>query len=167
MTGLPDIVSPCTKHDASCPSFSGKQNVFLKVLRTPHVRRALLLGCFLQYINQLSGINTIMYYTGNIIKSTGVRDNHDAIWLSCITSFFNFAANLLPFFIVEKFGRRPIILCSMFAVTLSLCAMAVSFLMVNKDTLPTLSPEKMQQLTGLRPDLDLDDPAVRRCLGFR
>uniref|UniRef100_A0A1I7SL82 Medium-chain acyl-CoA ligase ACSF2, mitochondrial n=1 Tax=Bursaphelenchus xylophilus TaxID=6326 RepID=A0A1I7SL82_BURXY len=144
----------------------GKQNVLVKIWNTPHVRRALILGCSLQYFNQLAGINTIMYYTGTIIKSTGVRDNHEAIWLSCITSFFNFAANLLPFFIVERFGRRPVILSSMVAVTVSLCLMAISFMMVNRDTLPTMSPAQMEQITGAHPHLNLADPHVQKCLAF-
>ncbi|CAD5230670.1 unnamed protein product [Bursaphelenchus okinawaensis] len=144
----------------------GKQNVLVKIWNTPHVRRALIIGCSLQYFNQLAGINTIMYYTGSIIKSTGVRDNHVAIWLSCITSFFNFAANLLPFFIVERFGRRPVILSSMVAVTVSLCLMAVSFIMVNQDTLPTISADKMVELTGAHPGINFDDPDVKKCLSF-
>lgn len=146
---------------------NGKQNVLVKIWQTPHVRKAVLLGCFLQLMNQFAGINTIMYYTGNIIKSTGVRDNHMAIWLSCVTAFFNFIANFLPFYIVERYGRRPILLWSMVAVVISLCLMGGSFMLVNSDTLPTISPEKMEELTGVYPNVNFEDPEVMRCLRLR
>ena len=38
----------------------GKENVLLKILRTPSVRRAVLVGSGLQLIQQVSGINTVM-----------------------------------------------------------------------------------------------------------
>lgn len=40
----------------------------LGLLEDPRIRRALVLGCGLQMLQQLSGINTVMYYSASIFR---------------------------------------------------------------------------------------------------
>uniref|UniRef100_A0A1I8IX52 RRM domain-containing protein n=1 Tax=Macrostomum lignano TaxID=282301 RepID=A0A1I8IX52_9PLAT len=56
--------------------------ILLQMLEQPWTRRALLIGCGLQAFQQLSGINTVMYYSASIVKMAGVRDDAMAVWLS-------------------------------------------------------------------------------------
>lgn len=49
------------------------------------LRKAVILGCSLQLVQQLAGINTIMYYSATIIEMAGIEDKSKAIWLSSIT----------------------------------------------------------------------------------
>ncbi|PIK57971.1 putative proton myo-inositol cotransporter [Apostichopus japonicus] len=65
-------------------------NKLLRMLKTPTVRRALMLGCGLQMFQQLAGINTIMYYSASIIRMSGVKNDQVVIWLAAcsICQFF-------------------------------------------------------------------------------
>ena len=87
--------------------------VIVQMLRTPAVRRALLVGCSLQMIQQLAGINTVMYYSATIIKMSGVKSESAAIWLSAVTAAVNFVFTFIGLYLVEKIGRRPLTLGSL------------------------------------------------------
>uniref|UniRef100_A0A914QYG2 Major facilitator superfamily (MFS) profile domain-containing protein n=1 Tax=Panagrolaimus davidi TaxID=227884 RepID=A0A914QYG2_9BILA len=51
----------------------------------------------------------------------------------------NFIGTVIPLFLVEKLGRKKILLISSFGVIVSLCMMGGAFLLVNQDTAATLS----------------------------
>ncbi|RUS75144.1 hypothetical protein EGW08_017084 [Elysia chlorotica] len=63
--------------------------VWKNLFTTPHVRRALFVGCMLQLLAQFSGINTVIYYSSSILKSAGF-DVRMAIWLSVVPLSVNY-----------------------------------------------------------------------------
>ena len=108
------------------------KSLLTKIFETPSVRKALIIGCLLQLFQQLSGINTVMYYSASIIQMTGVtRDNGQAIWISTITALFNFLATFIGLYYVDKKGRRPLLIGSFIGVTISLLCLSFSFRIMN------------------------------------
>ncbi|KFM78888.1 Proton myo-inositol cotransporter, partial [Stegodyphus mimosarum] len=83
-----------------------KSGMLKKILKNPSLRTALLVGCGLQMIQQLAGINTVMYYSATIIEMSGVRSKSKVIWLSAATSGMNCLCSLIGLLFVEKVGRR-------------------------------------------------------------
>lgn len=56
--------------------------------------------------------NFARYYSASIIKMSGVRSNAVAIWLSAVTAGTNCVFSLVGLWLVERVGRRPLLLGS-------------------------------------------------------
>ncbi len=90
------------------------------------IRRAVLLGCGLMMLQQLSGINTVMYYSASIYNMAGFSDTA-SIWLAGYTALAQFVGMLANMALVERWGRRTLVLTSLGLVTCSLIAIGMSF----------------------------------------
>jgi len=53
------------------------------------------------------------YYSATIIKMAGVEDTSTAIWLAALTAFVNLIFTFVGLFLVDRIGRRPLILGSL------------------------------------------------------
>ncbi|XP_061922714.1 proton myo-inositol cotransporter-like [Entelurus aequoreus] len=114
----------------------GDGPVIWRMLTYPPTRRALFVGCGLQMFQQLAGINTVMYYSATILQMSGVRDDHLAIWLAGLATLTNFLFTLLGVWLVERVGRRKLTLGSIVCTCLSLCVLAVGFLLSAQHSPP-------------------------------
>ncbi|KAL7680044.1 putative major facilitator, sugar transporter, major facilitator superfamily [Plasmopara halstedii] len=95
--------------------------------RSRGVLRALRLGCFLQALQQLCGINTVMYYGASIIQLAGFTKPTTANYLSMLVSFSNFIFTFVGIHLVDRKGRRLLTLGSLIGISLSLLALGASF----------------------------------------
>jgi SP family myo-inositol transporter-like MFS transporter 13 len=110
------------------------------MLTTRHLLMALVVGCGIQIIQQLSGINTVMYYAPTILHMAGVRDNHTAIGLGAVVAFGNFIFTLIGLYLVEKSGRRKLVLSSLAGVVVSLVLLGLAFYLTNSVSPPAFAP---------------------------
>ncbi|RWS29072.1 proton myo-inositol cotransporter-like protein [Leptotrombidium deliense] len=105
----------------------GGTSVFEQILSNSNLRKAMLVGCMLQIIQQLAGINCVMYYAATIVQMSGVQSKSKAVWIAAIGAGVNFACTFIGLFLVEKVGRRVLVLVSLAGVILSVSTMAVGF----------------------------------------
>jgi SP family myo-inositol transporter-like MFS transporter 13 len=96
------------------------------MLSDPPTRRALFLGCGMMAVQQFSGINTVMYYAASIYEMAGY-DELKAVWLSGFTALAQVVGIAVSIFLVDRVGRRTLVLCSLGFVTVSLVGLALSF----------------------------------------
>ncbi|XP_071083310.1 proton myo-inositol cotransporter-like [Haliotis cracherodii] len=108
-----------------------------RIFKTPHVRKALFIGGGLQLFQQLCGINTVIYYSGSIIKMAGFPSKF-AIWLVMVPNTVNFLATFIGIWLVEKLGRKILTVASFAAVVIALIVLAVGFQLSAVYT-PTIS----------------------------
>ena len=111
---------------SSSPS---KENICKRVshmLADQGTRSALKLGCGLMVLQQFAGVNTIMYYAATIYEMSEF-DEITSIWLSGFTALAQVLGVLVSIYLIERAGRRILILTSLAFVTMSLFGLGTSF----------------------------------------
>jgi len=84
------------------------------------------IGIILSIFQQFVGINVIFYYSTTLWRAVGFGEG-SALLTSVITSVTNVLVTLIAIFLVDRVGRKPILLTGSVLMTLSLGMMAVSF----------------------------------------
>ena len=80
---------------------------WMALFGTRNGRHALVVGSMLQFFQQFTGINTVMYYSATIIYMSGlVTDPSEAVWFAALTASMNFIFTLVGLWTIEKLGRR-------------------------------------------------------------
>lgn len=90
-------------------------------------RRGLYAGITVQVAQQFVGINTVMYYSPTIVQFAGFASNRTAIALSLITSGLNALGSIVSMAFVDRFGRRRLMIISMFGIISCLIVLAALF----------------------------------------
>ncbi|TPG07331.1 sugar porter family MFS transporter [Rhodanobacter glycinis] len=71
-------------------------------------RRSVGLGILLQVMQQLTGINVIMYYAPRIFASVGFGTSAQ-MWTTAIVGLTNMLATFIAIGLVDRLGRKPIL----------------------------------------------------------
>lgn len=95
----------------------------LTELLQPRFRRPLVIAVGVAVIAQLSGINAVMYYSTKIFITAGVGVR-DAFTATVSIGFVNLVFTLLAVALVDRAGRRPLLLIGLVFQTLSLASVA-------------------------------------------
>jgi len=88
---------------------------------------ALIVGLGLAILQQITGINTIIYYANQIFELAGFKVGTSAIWASIGVGSVNVIATLFSVWLVDRLGRRPLLLVGIAGMTLSLIVLAATF----------------------------------------
>lgn len=83
-------------------------------------------GIILSVLQQFVGINVIFYYSTTLWKAVGF-DESDSLTISVVTSIANVLVTLVAIALVDRIGRRPILLFGSVGMAVSLGTMALAF----------------------------------------
>jgi sugar porter (SP) family MFS transporter len=83
-------------------------------------------GIFLSMFQQFVGINVIFYYSTSLWQSVGFSEN-DAFLTSVINSVVNIAGTILAIYLVDRIGRKKLLLWGSVIMFLSHVTMTVIF----------------------------------------
>jgi sugar porter (SP) family MFS transporter len=73
-------------------------------------RRRFFLACALQSMQQLGGINALIYYSTTLFRTSLDFTPHLASLMSGFLQTFFFLASFIPWVLIDRIGRRPLLL---------------------------------------------------------
>ncbi|WP_399084866.1 sugar porter family MFS transporter [Streptomyces sp. BBFR2] len=97
-----------------------------RALLAPAVRPALIVGLTLAAVQQFGGINTIIYYAPTIIEQTGLTASN-SIFYSVFIGVVNLAMTLVAIHLIDRWGRRRLMLISLTGMGVTLVLLGLSF----------------------------------------
>lgn len=104
----------------------------IKLLHTnPAYFRALVCGCAFAVIAQMSGFNTLMYYSATLFNLVGFSD---PVAVGLVVAGTNFVMTWVNMMTVDPIGRRRIVLLTSWGMSAGLIAVAVAFHFIPVDT---------------------------------
>ncbi|HET6384842.1 MAG TPA: sugar porter family MFS transporter [Armatimonadota bacterium] len=96
-------------------------------LLSPLLRSAMIVGIGLAIAQQITGINTVIYYAPTIFKFAGLSSASVAILASVGVGVVNVLLTVVAMQLIDRVGRRPLLLVSLAGMTLSLAVLGVAF----------------------------------------
>jgi sugar porter (SP) family MFS transporter len=97
-----------------------------ELLTSAAARPALILGISLAAVQQFSGINTIMSYAPKIMEETGLNLSHSILY-SVIIGALNVVVTVVAVRLVDRLGRRPLMLGSLAGMFVALALLGLTF----------------------------------------
>lgn len=95
-------------------------------LLAPKIKPLLFVGIILAIFQQITGINTIMYYAPKIFANVG-QSNDSALLQTIAIGGINLLFTLVAMALIDRFGRKPLILIGSTGMTLMLTGLSVLF----------------------------------------
>ena len=91
------------------------------------VRPALVVGLGLAVFQQITGINTVIYYAPRILQTAGLNSASGAILATVGVGVVNVGMTILAMFLVDRAGRRPLLLVGIAGMIITLGVLGLSF----------------------------------------
>ncbi len=100
------------------------KKVTLKDMTVPWVRRILFIGIGIAVVQQITGVNSIMYYGTEILKDAGF-DTGAALIGNIANGVISVLATFVGIWLLGKVGRRPMLLTGLLGTTTALLLIGI------------------------------------------
>jgi hypothetical protein len=99
-----------------------------------HSRRRFLISCSIQIFQQLGGINAVIYYSGTLFNKSIGFDKHLSGLMSGFLQTWFFVASFIPWFLIDRVGRRPLLLSMISLMAFIMAIQAALIYQVQNNT---------------------------------
>jgi SP family arabinose:H+ symporter-like MFS transporter len=104
-----------------------KERQTWRALLRPGVRRALLVSAGLAVLIHVSGVNTVIDYAPSIFQSAGWKVD-GALASTFIVGLTEFLFTIVSFWVIDRYGRKPLYIVGSLGMALSLVLLVVTVL---------------------------------------
>ena len=96
-------------------------------LFNPMVKPALIIGVSLAIFQQVTGINTVIYYAPTIFQFAGITSASSAILATVAVGVVNVIMTIVAIMLLDRVGRRPLLLIGLAGMIFSLGLLGAIF----------------------------------------
>ena len=96
-------------------------------LWSPAARGAVFTAAGLTILQQLTGINTVIYYGPRIFEFAGIGTHKNAIFATLLVAIMNVLATVVGIVLVDRVGRKPLLYVGVTGMAASLFALSWGF----------------------------------------
>jgi MFS family permease len=112
--------------EASLASAGGRERGSPRELWQPSMRRVLAIGITVAVLQQITGINSVFFYAPMIFEQSGI--GRDAAFMQAVlVGIVNLAFTVLAIGLIDRLGRRPLLLAGVAGVAACLLLLAYGF----------------------------------------
>ena len=108
-----------------------KQKGGRKELFSPLIKPALIVGISLAIFQQVTGINTVIYYAPTIFEFAGFQSAAAAIFATLLVGIVNVVFTLIAIFLLDRVGRRKLLLLGLTGMSGMLIMLGIVFFLPN------------------------------------
>ena len=98
-----------------------------KLLLSPGILRAVLIGSAIAILGQFMGVNAVLYYGPSIFESSGLSSG-DSLFYQALIGVVNMGTTVLALLIIDKVGRKKLVYFGVTGMILSLIMIGLYFL---------------------------------------
>lgn len=109
-----------------------------KELLSKSIRPALLAGVGVTFIQQITGINTIIYYAPTIFKFAGYHSDQAALLATTWVGVVNVLMTFVAIYLLDKIGRKPLLLFGLGGMVLALIVLGIIFFQTANDAIVSI-----------------------------
>ncbi|KAF8020414.1 hypothetical protein BT93_G0968 [Corymbia citriodora subsp. variegata] len=124
-----DDVVKVTKRSSTGESMSAWRDLLIRP--TPSVRHILICGIGIHFFQQSSGIDAVVLYSPRIFEKAGITSADKMLLATIAVGFVKTIFILIATFLLDRFGRRPLLLSSVGGMILSLIPLGVCLTVIN------------------------------------
>ncbi len=114
----------------------------------PSLRPAMIVGIGLALFQQVTGINTVIYYAPTIFQSAGFASASVAILATAGVGIINVLMTVVALLLLDRVGRRPLLLIGMAGMVVSLAILGTAFLFPDLPGLRWLAAGSLMLYVG-------------------